>query len=120
MQTHKTRTVQSEGTISAQVLRWERESVVCFRNEEELSMAGGTQEKDRKKEVRREGWREGRKKGQDKAERERKNLKLVFRSLLFGNEEEGRGPDSVPSLFLSQSSGLGHLDSPLLVLLHAS
>ena len=72
MQTHKTRTVQSEGTISAQVLRWERESVVCFRNEEELSMAGGTQEKDRKKEVRREGWREGRKKGQDKAERERK------------------------------------------------
>lgn len=110
METHKARIVPSEGTVSAQVLRGERESVVCFRDEEELSMAGGIQEKDRKKEGRREGWREGRKKGKDTAERE--DLKLVFRSLLFGNEE-GRDPDSVHGLFLSQFSGPGHLDSPL-------
>lgn len=60
---------------------------------------------------------ERKKEGNGKADRE--NLNLVFRSLLFGNQEEGSGPDSVCGLLLSQFSGPGHLDGPLLVLSYA-
>lgn len=57
--------------------------------------------------------KEGGKTGEGKADRE--NVNLIFRSLLFRTKEEGRGPDSVHSVLLSQSSGCDHLDNPLLV-----
>lgn len=69
--------------------------------------------KERRKKEERDGGKEGR----------RENGKQMEKLEAYVQEpsgnEEGRGPDSVHGLLLSQSSGPGHLNSPLLILLFA-